>query len=109
MVDAIDKVKQSAVGTARMFIVEVMGRECGYLRFLLLLLLLLHTFTLCLLLLPTNSMMGALCSGAERVLLPERKPSLASVEADLAAVKARFDDARLNSKVVRAQILFSFL
>jgi hypothetical protein len=48
MVDAIDKVKQSAVGTARMFIVEVMGRECGYLRFLLLLLLLLHTFTLCL-------------------------------------------------------------
>jgi 6-phosphofructokinase 1 len=49
LVDAVDKVKQSAVGMRRMFVVEVMGRNCGYL-----------------------TMLGALCSGSELALLPER-------------------------------------
>src|SRR5512144_3107142 len=29
--EAVDKIKQSAVATRRVFVVEVMGRECGYL------------------------------------------------------------------------------
>jgi 6-phosphofructokinase 1 len=70
LVDAVDKVKQSAVGMRRMFVVEVMGRHCGYL-----------------------TMLGALCSGAELALLPERPLRLNDLQADLDIVHARFDDA----------------
>lgn len=76
LVEAVDNVKQSAVGTRRVFVVEVMGRRCGYL-----------------------SMIGAMCSGAERVLLPEAPPTLETVARDVQAVRARFEDARDNDKV----------
>jgi 6-phosphofructokinase 1 len=31
IMDAVDKIKQSAVASRRVFVVEVMGRRCGYL------------------------------------------------------------------------------
>src|SRR5688500_20273611 len=34
IVDAVDKIKQSAVAMRRCFVVEVMGRYCGYLAFM---------------------------------------------------------------------------
>ena len=44
----VDKIKQSAVAVKRSFVVEVMGRDCGYL-----------------------ALMSGLATGAERVYLPE--------------------------------------
>lgn len=75
LVDAVDKVKQSAVGMRRMFCVEVMGRFCGYL-----------------------AMLGALCSGAEIALLPENPLRLADLQAALDVTHARFDTA-FNDKI----------
>ena len=48
IVEVLDKIKQSAVATRRCFVVEVMGRYCGYL-----------------------ALMSGLASGAERVYLNE--------------------------------------
>jgi 6-phosphofructokinase 1 len=48
IVSAVDKIKQSAVASRRVFVVEVMGRYCGYL-----------------------ALMGGLATGAERVFLHE--------------------------------------
>ncbi len=48
IVNAVDKIKQSAVASRRVFVVEVMGRNCGYL-----------------------ALMSALASGAERVYINE--------------------------------------
>ena len=103
LVDAVDKVKQSAIGMRRLFMIEVMyetllfvdrcfeiirlicflmcffftfnrfrGRECGYL-----------------------SMMGAICTGAERVLLPEHTLSLTDLQRDVATMKERFSNERI--------------
>jgi 6-phosphofructokinase 1 len=70
LVDAVDKVKQSAVGMRRMFCVEVMGRHCGYL-----------------------ALIGALCSGAEVALLPENPLRLGDLQQVLDLTHARFDAA----------------
>ena len=48
IVEAVDKIKQSAVASHRCFVVEVMGRYCGYL-----------------------ALMSGLATGAERVYLNE--------------------------------------
>ncbi len=60
IVDALDKIKESAVATRRCFIVEVMGTYCGYL-----------------------ALMSGIASGAERVYLNEEGVKLADLEADL--------------------------
>lgn len=60
IVDAVDKIKQSAVASRRVFVVEVMGRECGYL-----------------------ALMSALASGAERVYLSEEGITLKDLEEDV--------------------------
>lgn len=56
----VDKIKQSAVATRRCFVVEVMGRSCGYL-----------------------ALMSGLATGAERVYLPEEGVTLADLQADV--------------------------
>lgn len=60
IVDAVDKIKQSAVASHRCFVVEVMGRYCGYL-----------------------ALLGGLATGAERVYLHEEGVTLADLQADL--------------------------
>jgi 6-phosphofructokinase 1 len=60
IVEAVDKIKQSAVASNRCFVVEVMGRYCGYL-----------------------ALMAGLSTGAERVYLHEEGVSLADLKADL--------------------------
>jgi 6-phosphofructokinase 1 len=60
IMDAIDKIKQSAVASRRVFVVEVMGRHCGYL-----------------------SLMAGLATGAERVYMHEEGVRLADLQADL--------------------------
>lgn len=60
IVSAVDKIKESAVAQHRVFIVEVMGRDCGYLAF-----------------------MGGMATGAEQVYLNEDGISLKNLQADL--------------------------
>jgi 6-phosphofructokinase 1 len=60
IVEAVDKIKQSAVASLRCFVVEVMGRYCGYL-----------------------AMMSGLATGAERVYLHEEGVTLSDLKADL--------------------------
>lgn len=60
IVDAVDKIKQSAVATRRCFVVEVMGHYCGYL-----------------------ALMSGMATGAERVYLHEEGVRLSDMQADL--------------------------
>ena len=53
IVTDVDKIKESAVASQRCFVVEVMGRDCGFL-----------------------ALMGGMATGAERVYLPEEGISL---------------------------------
>ncbi|NLI82275.1 MAG: 6-phosphofructokinase [Deltaproteobacteria bacterium] len=67
IVDAVDKIRHTAGATRRTFIVEVMGRECGFL-----------------------ALMGALASGAEKAYLPETGISLADLNRDVEIMKESF-------------------
>jgi 6-phosphofructokinase 1 len=60
IVEAVDKIKQSAVASRRCFVVEVMGRYCGYL-----------------------ALMAGIASGAERVYLNEEGVTIADLQEDV--------------------------
>jgi 6-phosphofructokinase 1 len=74
----VDKIKQSAVADGRCFVVEVMGRDCGYL-----------------------ALMGGLATGAERVYLPEEGVSLKDLETDINDLKAGFEQGKRLGLVIR--------
>ncbi len=78
IVDVVDKIKQSAVATGRCFVIEVMGRECGYL-----------------------ALMSSLATGAERAYLPEEGITLRDLEADLEMMKKDFRQGKRKSLVIR--------
>ncbi len=78
IVEMVDKIKQSAVATRRCFVVEVMGRECGYL-----------------------TLMGSIATGAERAYLPEEGITLHDLEVDLAEMKQRFRRGQRKSVMIR--------
>ena len=61
IVSDVDKIQQSAVASRRVFVVEVMGRDCGYL-----------------------ALISGLATGAERVYLPEEGITLDDLTADVA-------------------------
>ena len=67
IVEAVDKIKQSAVALRRSFVVEVMGRFCGYL-----------------------ALMGGLATGAERVYLNEEGVTLRDLQEDVEKLKQGF-------------------
>ncbi len=78
IVEVVDKIKQSAVATRRCFVVEVMGRYCGYL-----------------------ALMSGLASGAERVYLPEEGVTLRDLQADLDEMIASFQQGKRLSLMIR--------
>lgn len=78
IVEAVDKIKRSAVASRRCFIVEVMGRDCGYL-----------------------ALMGGMASGAERVYLPEEGITLHDLEEDLSFMRDDFRAGKRLSLLVR--------
>ncbi|NTW03794.1 MAG: 6-phosphofructokinase, partial [Oscillochloris sp.] len=78
IVQAIDRIKQSAVASRRCFVVEVMGRDCGYL-----------------------ALMSGLSSGAERVYLPEEGITLRDMERDLAEMRYWFKRGKRLSLMIR--------
>jgi 6-phosphofructokinase 1 len=78
IVEVLDKIKQSAVASQRCFIVEVMGRQCGYL-----------------------ALMAALASGAEQVYLPEEGINIQRLLADLQSFTAGFRQGRRVGLAIR--------
>ncbi len=78
IIEAVDRIKQSAVASRRCFIVEVMGRECGYL-----------------------ALMSGLASGAERVYLPEEGVTLRDLQSDIDHMKRWFKAGKRLSLMIR--------
>jgi 6-phosphofructokinase 1 len=78
ILQAVDKIKQSAVASYRCFVVEVMGRYCGYL-----------------------ALMSGIGSGAERVYLHEQSPTLADLEADLSHLLRGFRGGKRLGLMIR--------
>ncbi len=71
IVESLDRIKQSAMAARRCFVVEVMGRRCGYL-----------------------AMMSGLAAGAERIYLPEEGITLKDLQADVESMTASFRGGR---------------
>lgn len=78
VVQAVDRIKQAAMASRRMFVVETMGRWCGFL-----------------------ALMGGLCSGAERVYLHEEGLTLAQLNADVEEAMDGFRRGRSFHLAVR--------
>jgi len=78
IVDAVDKIKQSAVATRRCFVVEVMGHWCGYL-----------------------ALMGGLATGAERVYINEEGVTLKDLQEDVAMLSKGFKSGKRLGLMIR--------
>ncbi|MCB2175202.1 MAG: 6-phosphofructokinase [Actinomycetales bacterium] len=78
IVAGVDRLKQSAMASQRAFVVEVMGRYCGYL-----------------------ALLGALCTGAERVYLHEEGVTLADLSQDVERMVASFRAGRRFHLAIR--------
>lgn len=78
IVNAVDKIKQSAVASRRVFVVEVMGRNCGYL-----------------------ALMSALATGAERVYISEEGIRSSDLIEDVNQLAAGFSKGKRLGLVIR--------
>lgn len=78
IVGAVDKIKDSAVALQRCFVVEVMGRYCGYL-----------------------ALMGGLATGAERVYLNEEGVALKDLQADVERLIFGFSHGKRLGLMIR--------
>jgi 6-phosphofructokinase 1 len=78
IVEVVDKIKQSAVASKRCFVVEVMGRYCGYL-----------------------ALMSGLSTGAERVYLHEEGVTLKDLQNDLEMLLSGFKNNKRLGLVIR--------
>jgi 6-phosphofructokinase 1 len=80
IIDAVDKVKESAVASNRVFVVEVMGRYCGFL-----------------------AMLSGLATGAERVYLHENGLTLQDLQDDVNKFKQAFMEGKRMGLVVKSE------
>jgi 6-phosphofructokinase 1 len=78
IMEAVDKIKQSAVASNRVFVIEVMGLYCGYL-----------------------ALMSGLATGAERVYLHEEGVTLRDLQADVENLKAGFARGKRLGLLIR--------
>lgn len=78
IVEAVDKIKHSAVAQRRCFVVEVMGRTCGYL-----------------------ALMGGLATGAERVYLNEEGVTLRDLITDVDMLNRGFRSGKRLGLLIR--------
>jgi 6-phosphofructokinase 1 len=76
----VDKIRQSAVATRRVFVVEVMGHDCGYL-----------------------ALLSGLATGAERIYLPEEGITLDDLGADVHALADGFRTGKRLGLIVRSE------
>jgi len=80
IVEAIDRIKQSAMAARRCFVVETMGRYCGYL-----------------------ALMSGLAGGAERVYLHEEGVTFKDLQADVERMIESFRDGRRLYLTIRGE------
>jgi 6-phosphofructokinase 1 len=80
IVDAMNKIKQSAVASRRCFVVEVMGRYCGYL-----------------------ALMGMLATGAERAYLNEEGVTLDDLRQDVRLLNTGFAQGKRLGVMIRSE------
>ncbi len=80
IVEAVDKIKQSAVASRRCFVVEVMGHQCGYL-----------------------ALMSGFATGAERVYFPEEGITLKDLQKDLNDLEAGFKKGKRLGLIIRSE------
>lgn len=81
IVEAVDAISSTAASHQRSFVIEVMGRHCGYL-----------------------ALMSAIASGADWVLIPEAPPNLDNWEAKMCDVLAKGrENGRRDSIVIVAE------
>jgi 6-phosphofructokinase 1 len=78
IVDAVDKIKQSAVATRRCFVVEVMGHYCGYL-----------------------ALMSGMATGAERVYMHEEGITLRDLQVDVEKLTQGFSSGKRLGLMIR--------
>jgi len=78
IVEAVDKVKQAAVAQRRCYVVEVMGRKCGYL-----------------------ALMAGLATGAERVYLHEEGVRLHELVTDVEQLRLGFEHGKRLGLMIR--------
>lgn len=78
IVEAVDKIKQSAVASRRTFVVQVMGRYCGYL-----------------------ALMSALATGAERVYIHEEGVTLKDLVDDVQDLITGFSRGKRLGLIIR--------
>ena len=78
IVEAVDKIKRSAVASRRVFVVEVMGRHCGYL-----------------------ALTSALATGAERVYLNEEGVTLQNLVDDVSGLVTGFNSGKRLGVMIR--------
>ena len=78
IVDAVNKIKQSAVASRRCFVVEVMGKYCGYL-----------------------ALMGMLATGAERAYLNEEGVTLDALREDVRLLNTGFEHGKRLGVMIR--------
>jgi 6-phosphofructokinase 1 len=80
IIEAVDKIKQSAVALQRCFLVEVAGRYCGYL-----------------------ALMSGLATGAEQVYLHEKGVTLQGLLRDIRFLKRSFSEGRHLALMLRCE------
>lgn len=78
--EAVDKIKQSAVASNRVFVVEVMGNYCGYL-----------------------ALMSAISTGAERVYMHEEGIRLMDLQMDIEKLRASFAAGKRLGLMIRSE------
>ena len=78
IVEAVDKIKQSAVAAGRCFVVEVMGHYCGYL-----------------------ALLGGLATGAERVYMHEEGVTLHDLQVDMENLNSSFKAGKRLGLMIR--------
>jgi 6-phosphofructokinase 1 len=76
----VDKIKQSAVASRRCFVVEVMGRDCGYL-----------------------ALLSGLSTGAERSYLPEEGVTLNDLMGDVGRLVEGFQQGKRLGLMIRSE------
>ena len=80
IVDVVDKIKQSGVASNRTFVVEVMGRHCGYL-----------------------ALMSGLATGAERVYMHEEGVTLSDLKRDVDSLNEGFLQGKRLGLIIRSE------
>jgi 6-phosphofructokinase 1 len=81
IVEALDRIKQSAMASRRCFVVETMGRYCGYL-----------------------ALMSGLAGGAERVYLHEEGVTLKDLQAEVERMVKAFHAGRRLYLTIRNEL-----